>query len=79
MCQNVAVNRVVHLPAAENRRADYLSRGGSVEGLLHKDSSLKTVIDVKLNKDELIESCDSKRSTQLDCSLIQCVPYIRTV
>ena len=42
--RKVAVNEIVHLAAENNWRADYLSRGGTMEGLLKRDSALRYLV-----------------------------------
>ena len=61
--RKVAVNEIVHLAAENNWRADYLSRGGTMEGLLKRDSALRMPKIVELNGDELVELCDPTRVT----------------
>lgn len=64
--KKVAVSEIVHLAAEHNWRADYLSRGGTMEGLLKRDSTLIMPRIVELNGDEIIELCDPKRVTSTE-------------
>ena len=64
--RKIAISEVVHLAAEENWRADYLSRGGGMKGLLQKDSNLKMPKIIELNQDEVILLCDPKRLTSTE-------------
>jgi hypothetical protein len=60
---NVTVDRVIHLPAEDNWRADYLSRGGTIDNLIEQDRDMKFPQIVDLNGDEVIALCDPNRPT----------------
>ena len=64
--EKVSISEVIHLAAADNWRADFLSRGGTMEELLEKDNSLGRTQVVELNGDEIIQLCDPLRPTTTD-------------
>ena len=64
--EKVAISEVVHLAAENNWRADCLSRGGNVEGLLKRDVNLEMPKIVELNGDKIITLCDPRRVTSTD-------------
>jgi hypothetical protein len=64
--RKIAVSEIIHLAADKNWRADYLSRGGTMEGLLKKDSTLELPKIIELNQDKIIGLCDPKRLTSTE-------------
>jgi hypothetical protein len=59
--REVKIGKVTHLSAEDNWRADYLSRGGSLEGLLQKDTTLQKPQQIQLQQQsDLINLCDPK-------------------
>ncbi len=66
MYEKISISEVVHLAAKDNWRADYLSRGGTMEGLLIRDCNLNATRVVELDGDEIIQLCDPLRATTTD-------------
>jgi hypothetical protein len=60
----VSVGGVTHLPAEDNWRTDFLSRGGTIEELLIKDPTLDKPKIVHIHKQkEILALCNPKRET----------------
>ena len=60
---DVTVDRVIHLPAEDNWRADYLSRGGTIESLIEQNRDMNFPQIIDLNGDEVIALCDPNMPT----------------
>lgn len=56
--RDIAIDKIIHLSAADNWRTDFLSRGGTIEELIEKDPSLGTPKVVELNGDKIIKLCN---------------------
>ena len=64
--EKISISEVVHLAAADNWRADFLSRGGTMGELLERDCSLGKSQVIELNGDAIIQLCDPVRPTTTD-------------
>ena len=64
--EKVTISEVIHIAAEDNWRADYLSRGGTLDDLYKKDTLLKKAQTVELNGDMIIQMCDPGRPTTTD-------------
>ena len=64
--EKITISEVVHIAADENWRADYLSRGGTLNELYEKDTRLEKAQTIQLNGDMIISLCDPERPTATD-------------
>ena len=66
----MTVDRVKHIPGADNWRADLLSRKGIVEEFKNKDQSIGKFIHVELNGDKVVGLCNAKNGTNSEANFI---------
>ena len=64
--EKITISEVIHIAAEENWRADYLSRGGTLNELYNKDIRLERAQTIKLDGDAIILLCDPERPTTTD-------------